>query len=119
MVKVKRKPKQRHIPERTCIACRTKRPKRDLVRVVRAATGEVLVDETGKRNGRGAYLCRQRECWEQALRRGSLNRALGTTLNTDEIAALQAYAAALPGTPVIIAQETLALSGPKQEVEHE
>ncbi|MCD6344403.1 MAG: YlxR family protein [Anaerolineae bacterium] len=118
MVKVKRKPKQRHIPERTCIACRTKRPKRDLVRVVRAAAGGVLVDETGKRNGRGAYLCRQRECWEQALRRGSLNRALDATLNTDEIAALQAYAAALPGTPVT-AQETLALSGPKQEVEHE
>lgn len=118
MVKVKQKPKQRHIPERTCIACCTKRPKRDLVRVVRAAAGEVHIDETGKQNGRGAYLCRQQDCWEHALRRGSLNRALGATLNTDEIAALRAYAAALPGVPGT-AQEARSLSGPKQEVKHE
>ena len=118
MVKVKRRPKQRHIPERTCIACRTKRPKRDLVRVVCAAAGEVHIDETGKRNGRGAYLCRQRDCWEHALRRGSLNRALSATLNTDEIAALRAYAAALPGAPET-AQEARSLSGLKQEVKHE
>lgn len=118
MAKVKQRPKQRHVPERTCIACRAKRSKRDLVRVVRTAVGEVHIDETGKRNGRGAYLCRQQACWERALQRGSLNRALGVTLNTDELAALRAYVATLPGAPGT-AQKTRSLSGPKQEGKHE
>src|ERR671916_796064 len=49
----------RHIPERTCVACRSPRPKRELVRVVRAPDGTVTVDDTGKKSGRGAYLCRR------------------------------------------------------------
>jgi len=57
-----------------------------------------VVDEIGKQKGRGAYLCRQRACWDQALKRGVLNRALRVTLTAEEVAALQAYAAALPET---------------------
>ena len=74
------------------------RPKRDLVRVVRLTEGGVVVDETGKRNGRGAYLCRQRSCWTLALKRGGLNRGLHTILTPEEVASLQAYAALLPET---------------------
>ena len=86
----------RHVPERSCIACRAKRPKRELVRIVRTPDGRVAVDETGKRNGRGAYLCRRRSCWERALKRGSLARALRVPITAEMAEALRAYAATLP-----------------------
>ncbi|MBN1876060.1 MAG: YlxR family protein [Anaerolineae bacterium] len=88
--------KSRHIPERTCIVCRSTRPKRELIRVVRLTEGGVVIDETGKLNGRGAYLCRQRVCWEQALKRNALNHALRVILSADDCATLQTYAASLP-----------------------
>jgi predicted RNA-binding protein YlxR (DUF448 family) len=68
-------------PERTCVGCRAVRPKRELLRIVLPAEGPVAVDPTGKRNGRGAYLCRDRgtTCLAQARRRRALVRALRTT----------------------------------------
>ncbi|MBI4214078.1 MAG: YlxR family protein [Chloroflexi bacterium] len=66
----------RHIPIRTCAGCREVRPKREMVRVVRDFSGTVAIDQTGKINGRGTYLCPKTECWEQALQTGSLARAL-------------------------------------------
>lgn len=78
------------------MACRTHGAKRTLVRVVRLTEGGVVVDETGKQKGRGAYLCRQRVCWSKALTRGVLERALRVTLSAEEVTALQAYAALLP-----------------------
>ena len=68
--------KPRHIPLRTCSGCREQRPKREMARVVRLDDGSVVMDETGRRNGRGAYLCRRPECWQRALRTGSLAHAL-------------------------------------------
>lgn len=88
--------KKKHIPQRMCIACHTRRDKRALIRVVRPADGHVVVDVKGKQTGRGAYLCPQQSCWTQALARGQLNRALRTKLTEDEIAGLRAYAATLP-----------------------
>jgi predicted RNA-binding protein YlxR (DUF448 family) len=94
---VKRQPARRkHIPQRTCVACRTTRPKRELVRVVRTPQGRVAADETGKRNGRGAYLCRQRSCWETALAKRQLDQALRTTLSTEMVDELREYSAGLP-----------------------
>ncbi len=96
------RPKRRkHTPQRTCVACRATRPKRELVRIVRLPSPEaesrvVVVDETGKRNGRGAYLCRQRDCWETALARQQLERALKYKLTPEDKAQLREYAAALP-----------------------
>lgn len=58
------------------MVCRTTTQKRELVRLVRTADGAVQVDLTGKANGRGAYLCRNRACWDVALRRGKLAGAL-------------------------------------------
>lgn len=49
--------KTRHVPLRTCVVCREKRPKRELLRVVRTPEGEVTIDPTGKLNGRGGYVC--------------------------------------------------------------
>lgn len=86
---------QRHVPERTCIACREAQPKRSLVRVVRRTDGSVVVDPTGKQSGRGAYLCQRPACWQQGLRRDVLGRALKTTVGPADRAALEAYAAGL------------------------
>ena len=69
-------PRPKHIPQRTCIACRRTDAKRGLMRVVRDAEGHVALDPTGKRAGRGAYLCHDPACWEQALKRQGLARAL-------------------------------------------
>ena len=80
---------------RTCAGCRTGRPKREMVRVVRAADGTVAVDPTGKRAGRGTYVCPRADCWQQAIRTGSLARVLKTDIGPTERAALQAYAAGI------------------------
>ena len=90
-MKVSKKPVQRvkHIPQRTCVGCRTVMAKRQLVRVVRT-TGGVLVDPTGKLAGRGAYLHDRRSCWEAGLE-GSLARALKVDLTANDRAHLEAF----------------------------
>ncbi len=92
----KQQPKPRHVPERTCVACRQVRPKRELIRIVRTPGGHVELDPTGKKSGRGAYLCAKRSCWEPALRKGILERELETTLLSEDRAALEAYIETLP-----------------------
>ncbi len=68
--------KQRKIPQRMCVGCKTMKAKRELVRVVRTPEGEVLVDLTGKKSGRGAYVCADESCLDQALKGDRLGRAL-------------------------------------------
>ena len=68
----------------------------DLVRIVRTAEGTAAVDETSKRSGRGAYLCRQRVCWDTALAQRQLERALKVTLSAEQKVQLQEYASDLP-----------------------
>jgi predicted RNA-binding protein YlxR (DUF448 family) len=69
-------PRQKHVPQRTCIACRVSDAKRVLVRLVRNAEGGVTIDSSGKLHGRGAYLCHNPDCWAAALKRKALERAL-------------------------------------------
>ncbi len=90
------RPHRRRVPQRTCVACRSVRAKRDLVRVVRLVDGSIVVDETGKKSGRGAYLCRQRVCWDAALQLGALERALKQAVSATSRAALAQYSAGLP-----------------------
>lgn len=73
----------RKIPMRTCVACQTTRPKRELVRVVRRVDGSLAVDRRGKVSGRGAYLCPTRSCVEQALKTRRLERALEVPLTAE------------------------------------
>lgn len=68
--------KPRRVPQRTCVGCRTVRPKRELVRVVRTPDKEVTVDPTGKTAGRGAYVCPDKGCLESAYKGKRLERAL-------------------------------------------
>jgi len=75
---------------RTCVACRTERTKRELVRVVRLPEGGLILDVTGRRAGRGAYLCADGACWATALKRGAIQHALGSEIPADLLVRLQA-----------------------------
>jgi len=76
-------PARKHVPVRMCVVCREHDGKRALTRVVRTAGG-VVVDPTGKLNGRGAYLCDKASCWQRALTSDVLARALRTTLTSQD-----------------------------------
>jgi uncharacterized protein len=89
-------PRPKHVPQRTCVVCRSERGKRELVRIVRTPAGEVRVDLTGKVAGRGAYLCKARPCWHHPALGHKLNAALKTTITPEDLAALRTYGDALP-----------------------
>lgn len=68
---------QKKIPLRQCGGCGEMKPKRELVRVVRSPEGEISLDLTGRKNGRGSYICKNVECFEKAIKRKSFERAFG------------------------------------------
>jgi predicted RNA-binding protein YlxR (DUF448 family) len=92
--------RRKHIPQRTCVACREVLPKRSLIRIVRTPDG-VQIDPTGKLAGRGAYLHDQRSCWEKGLR-GSLANALRIELTTEEQERLMNFGNNLPANQISI-----------------
>lgn len=63
------------IPNRTCIGCNSKKPKKELIRIVKNAQGEIKLDKTGKLPGRGAYICDNLECLENAIRSKRLEKS--------------------------------------------
>ena len=65
-----------HVPVRRCVACGQRLPKKELTRIVRTTEGRVTVDPTGKKAGRGAYLCSKQECWTLGLKKGRLDHSL-------------------------------------------
>lgn len=67
---------QGRVPMRTCIGCGQERPKGEFVRVIRTPEGAILLDTTGRANGRGAYLCHDPACLQRAEKRHALSRAL-------------------------------------------
>lgn len=69
------------IPVRKCIACGIQKPKKELIRVVKNKEDEVSVDFTGKANGRGAYICRDKACFDLAIKKNAFNRALETKID--------------------------------------
>jgi len=87
---------RKHIPLRTCVACRQIRAKRELVRIVKPPEGQIVVDEKGKAAGRGAYLCRRRTCWQVVMQPGRLEHALRAAVSAEEREALLRYAEHLP-----------------------
>jgi predicted RNA-binding protein YlxR (DUF448 family) len=97
----KQPPRPRHVPQRTCIACKQVRPKRELLRIVRTPQGHVELDATGKKSGRGAYLCARRSCWDLALRKGKLEHEFELTLLAEDRTALEAYMETLPAEPAL------------------
>ncbi len=89
----------KHVPQRTCVACRDKNAKRTLTRIVRTPDGRIEIDPTGKRNGRGAYLCTQASCWNRALTTPVLARALKTEIDETARLTLQTHMDSLSGQP--------------------
>lgn len=68
--------KVKKIPQRTCIGCRSVRGKKELIRIVRTPEGQVVLDATGKKAGRGTYICPNGECMEKALKGEALAKTL-------------------------------------------
>ena len=85
------------MPMRMCVACREMRAKKELIRVVRTPEGSVLLDETGRANGRGAYLCANEACLEKAIRIRAIERALEVKLDAETVEALRAGVKGLAG----------------------
>jgi uncharacterized protein len=75
--------KQRKIPVRKCVSCQEMFPKKELIRIVRDPQGNVKADLTGKSSGRGAYLCRNPECFALAKKRKALERALEVKISDE------------------------------------
>ena len=82
--------KPKKIPMRMCVGCREMKEKRELIRIVRTLEGEAVLDPTGKRSGRGAYVCRQAECLRRSIRQKQLERQLEITLTPEIIDTLTA-----------------------------
>ncbi len=86
----------RPAPQRTCIGCRVEQGKRTFIRIVRTPEGRVAVDQTGRANGRGAYLHPIRTCWVKALKGATIKSALKVSPALDDIEALRAFGMTLP-----------------------
>jgi len=94
--KISQQPKRRkHIPQRTCIACREIKAKKDLIRLVNNA-GIVEIDLTHKKSGRGAYLCPTAYCWETGLKGNRLEYMLRIKLRPENRQILVEYSRSLP-----------------------
>ena len=81
---------QKKIPMRQCVGCREMKPKRELVRIVHSQDGGVSVDLSGKKPGRGAYVCHSPECLKKAIKSKALSRAFGAEIPEDVFDALRA-----------------------------
>lgn len=73
------------IPMRMCVGCREMKPKKELLRVVRTPEDEILIDFTGKKSGRGAYVCPEENCLQKAVKQRQLDRALERTISNEVI----------------------------------
>ena len=71
------------VPQRTCMGCQAKKDKRELVRIVRSPEGEISVDMTGKKPGRGAYICPDLECLNKVVKSKRLERSLETSISQE------------------------------------
>lgn len=67
--------------QRMCIVCREMQDKRQLLRIVKTKEGEFFIDKTGKKNGRGAYICKREDCLNKLIKQKSLNKAFKTNIS--------------------------------------
>lgn len=77
------------VPMRQCVGCNEMKSKRDMIRVIKTSEEEIFLDTTGKKNGRGAYLCPNSECLEKARKNKGLERSLKTGIPTEIYESLQ------------------------------
>lgn len=67
--------------QRMCVVCREMHDKKQLLRIVKTKEGELFIDNTGKKNGRGAYICKNEECLNKLIKQKSLNKAFKININ--------------------------------------
>lgn len=75
--------KEKHVPMRMCAGCRQRFEKRQLIRVVKSPEGEISIDKTGKKSGRGAYLCCKESCLKMALKKHAFDRVFQMQLGEE------------------------------------
>src|SRR5258708_34040962 len=85
--------KPKHNPLRPCVSWRETKPKRELLRVVRTPDGHVVIDATGKKSGRGAYLCARLSCWETAIKKKRLEQEFELPIPEEDQVGLDAFIA--------------------------
>ncbi len=73
--------KPKKVPLRKCLGCGEMKPKQELIRAVRSPEGEISLDLTGKKNGRGAYICHSRDCLAAAIKAKRFERAFGCSID--------------------------------------
>lgn len=82
-------PKLKKIPQRMCVGCHEMKPKKELIRIVRTPQESVELDPTGKRSGRGAYICPQKECLQKAIKGKRLEKALEKPISKEVLDTLE------------------------------
>lgn len=75
--------KTKKIPMRMCLGCGEMKPKRELIRVVKSKEGDIFLDLTGKKSGRGAYICKSVECFEKARKARKFERSFSCVISED------------------------------------
>jgi predicted RNA-binding protein YlxR (DUF448 family) len=81
--------RKKKIPLRMCVGCQEMKPKKELIRIVRTPEAEVILDPTGKKSGRGVYICAQKECLVKALKGNRLEKSLQQPISEDIITRLK------------------------------
>jgi predicted RNA-binding protein YlxR (DUF448 family) len=81
--------KRRKIPMRMCVGCREMKPKKELTRIVRTPEGEIIIDATGKKSGRGAYVCNDIQCIKESINEKNLSKALDFNVTKEMVQRLQ------------------------------
>ena len=74
---------QKKIPTRKCVGCGQMKEKKELIRIIKTPENEILLDATGKANGRGAYICNNIECFRKAIKNRGLERSLKSSIPVD------------------------------------
>ena len=80
---------KKKVPMRKCVGCGEMKPKKELIRILRTEEEEFVIDTTGKKNGRGAYLCPQKACFEQAVKNRGLERSFKQAIPQEVYARLE------------------------------
>lgn len=75
--------KKRKIPMRQCVGCRESKPKNELIRILKTPDDEIVLDTTGRQNGRGAYICPSMECYKKAVKYKALEKSLGVSISEE------------------------------------
>ena len=71
------------VPMRQCIGCCEMKNKREMLRILKTTEGEITIDATGKKNGRGAYICASKECFEKAVKNRGLERSFKMSISKE------------------------------------